>query len=72
MIRMRIRGDGGDVHDKGSPRGRLTKARNKVVGKLLALLTDMRRHMAFVPFEPIIGGKFPVAAYQGMIAEVQQ
>lgn len=69
---MRIRDDGGRPEDKESPRAQLNKARNKVTLKLLAMLTEMRQHSSFVPFEPTLGGKFPRETYDSMIVKVQQ
>ena len=69
---MRLKGDEDDPEDKGSPGRRLDKAREKILRKELALLTQLRQHSASTAFEPTFGGKFPKQQYDRIIQEVQK
>lgn len=71
-IRMRLTGTGGDPNEKGSPGRKLEKAREKILGKQLGLIAELRQHAAFVPFEFSFGGKFPRDTYNRIILTVQQ
>lgn len=69
---MRISRTGGDPNDKTSPAAKLLKARNKVVGKIIGLLSQVRQHADVVPLELTIGGRFPREKYDQMIQTTQQ
>lgn len=64
-IQTRVRGTGGKQNKKGSHAYYLDKARIKVLGKILALLTNMQTNSAFAKFQFSIGGRFPREEYEG-------
>ena len=69
---MRILNSGGDPKDKKSPARKLEKARGKVLVKILGMLTQLRLHADFIPFEMTLGGRFPKNTYDKMILKTQQ
>jgi len=70
-IGTRIQGIEGDLTSKASPGRKLSKARNKVYAKQMALLGGLRQHSTFTAWEPIFGGKFPKTTYNAIIDEVK-
>jgi hypothetical protein len=46
--------------------------RRKVLSKEIALLVRMRKNLAFLDFEPRLGGEFPKLLYQSILDEVQK
>ena len=69
---MRLSNTGGDPEDKKSPGQQLEKVRLKLLGKQVALLSQLRQHSAFIPFEFSFGGKFPKETYDRLILTVHQ
>jgi hypothetical protein len=51
---------------------KLEKMRRKVLSKEIALLVTMRKNLAFLAFEPRLGGEFPKQLYQSIVDEVQK
>jgi hypothetical protein len=51
---------------------KLEKMRRKVLSKEIALLATMRKNLAFLAFEPRLGGEFPKELYQSIVDEVQK
>ncbi|KAH6664130.1 hypothetical protein B0J14DRAFT_494024 [Halenospora varia] len=50
---------------------KLDKVRHKVLVKQIALLNSMRQNLAFMAFEPRLGGDFPKEIYSKLIDEAQ-
>jgi hypothetical protein len=46
--------------------------RRKVLAKEIALLVTMRKNLAFLAFEPRLGGGFPKLLYTSIVDEVQK
>ena len=69
-IRTRLDSSGGDPNDKNSPHALLERARTRLLGKLLALNTELQGHLSFVPLEFTFGGKFPLDEYKGLVKSV--
>ena len=72
MVNMRLQGTGGDIKDKTSPAARLEKARNRLVGKLLTMLSQLQQHSSFVSYELSLGGRFPKEQYDSMIHQARK
>ena len=72
MLNMRLQGVGGDLKDKTSPAARLEKVRNKLVGKQLAMLSQLQQHSSYIPWELSLGGKFPKKHYDSMIHQARK
>ncbi|KAK4546297.1 hypothetical protein LTR36_001974 [Oleoguttula mirabilis] len=70
-VRIRLRGGEGDMSSKDSPGYKLDKARTKVFSKCSMLLAGLRAQAEFVKFDIPVGGKFPRARYQKIIALAQ-
>jgi hypothetical protein len=62
----------GDMSLRSSPGWKLEKLRLKVLGKQLALLNSMKQNLAFMAWEPALGGDFPKKTYKAIIDEVQK
>jgi hypothetical protein len=62
----------GDMSLRSSPGQKLENLRLKVLGKQLALLNSMRQNLAFMAWEPTLGGDFPKKTYKAIIDEVQK
>ena len=71
-VSIRIKGIGGDLTSKDSPGRTLEKARSKSHANQLALISSLKEHLMFIPWEPTLGGKFPKAAYQNTVTNVEQ
>ncbi|KAI1333575.1 hypothetical protein F5Y15DRAFT_430813 [Xylariaceae sp. FL0016] len=67
-LRARIADTGGDPAVKGTPAHRLAKHRRVLFGKLYLLLPALKQHADFQRWEPTVGGPFPRAVYQDIIA----
>ncbi|KAH7134539.1 hypothetical protein B0J13DRAFT_641034, partial [Dactylonectria estremocensis] len=50
-----------------SPAYHLLKARRKIFGKVMRLMSSIESHVAWQRWEPTIGGRFPVQTYQEII-----
>ncbi|KAK3680304.1 hypothetical protein LTR78_000682 [Recurvomyces mirabilis] len=70
-VRARVRGCEADFTSKDGPGYKLDKARYKVFSKCTALLGGLQAQSAFVKFDLPIGGKFPHARYQSIIAQMR-
>lgn len=57
--------------DKASPMARLDKARQKVFGKCIVMLSRLREQSNFTKFELTIGGRFPKETYDEVIQSMQ-
>ncbi len=57
---------------RSSPGRKLERLRLKVLGKQLALLNSMKQNLAFMAWEPFLGGDFPKKTYNAIIDEVQK
>ena len=71
-VDLRLSDEGGDANLASSPRRRLEKLMSKFLEKEIALLNSMRQNLAFVPWEPKVGGDFPVEIYTALVEEVQK
>lgn len=69
---LRIRGAEGNLKDKKSPGRRVEKVRTRMFVKELVLLQGMEKHIQFIAWEPIFGGKFPLASYNMLIRHTQK
>lgn len=56
-----------DIESETSPGYRLLKARRKIFGKVMRLMSSMESRVVWQRWEPAIGGRFPVETYQEMI-----
>ncbi|EXK77930.1 hypothetical protein FOQG_17379 [Fusarium oxysporum f. sp. raphani 54005] len=57
----------GDIESETPPVYPLLKARRKIFGKVLRLMSSMECHLVWQRWEPTIGGRFPVETYQEII-----
>ena len=64
-------GDISSEEVKGTPLFKLAKARRKVFGKMIAMLSKLREHSSFTKWEIQFGGKFPKETYDELIDKVQ-
>lgn len=55
----------------GSPIDKLNKARQKVFGKVLLMLTRLREHQNYTKYEIPFGGRFPKETYGDMIESIR-
>lgn len=69
-VELWVAGAPGDPHDKSSPGRRLEKARNRIYGKQMRMLSAIREHSSFLAWEPTIGGKFPLKYYNNIVTEM--
>lgn len=60
----------GDQDGDGSHERRLEKLRRKALEKEIVLLNGMRQNLAFLPWEPRVGGDFPTEIYGRLVEEV--
>ncbi|KAH8694352.1 hypothetical protein BGZ61DRAFT_493928 [Ilyonectria robusta] len=54
----------GDMESETPPIYPLLKARRKILGKVLRLMSSIESHIVWQRWEPTIGGRFPVETYQ--------
>jgi hypothetical protein len=71
-VDQRLHEQEGDTSLKSSPGRRLEKIRLGVLAKEIVLLNSMRQNLAFMAFEPRLGGDFPKKTYEALISEVQK
>ncbi len=62
----------GDLSLVSSPRRRLSKLRRQILAKQIVLVNSMRQNLAFLSWEPRLGGDFPKKSYQSIIDELQK
>ncbi|EME47794.1 hypothetical protein DOTSEDRAFT_69660 [Dothistroma septosporum NZE10] len=70
-VRLRLRGEMGDMALKDSPGRRLDKARNKLFGKANLTIQGLQSQSAFLKFDIPVGGKFPREQYQAIVTQLQ-
>ncbi|KAK4631867.1 hypothetical protein CLAFUW4_02908 [Fulvia fulva] len=70
-VRLRLRGEMGNMALEDSPGRRLDKARNKLFGKANLAIQGLRAQSAFLKFDIPIGGKFPRKQYQAIVNQLQ-
>ena len=70
-VRVRIRGDPMVLNGTGGPYQQLEKSRVKVFTKSMLLLQGLRTNSAFLKYDVPIGGRFPKATYDRLIARIQ-
>ncbi|KAG4438513.1 hypothetical protein IFR05_005987 [Cadophora sp. M221] len=70
-VDLRLSDEGGDASLPSSPLRRLEKLTRKFLEKEVVLLNSMRQNLAFVPWEPKVGGDFPTKIYTALVEEVQ-
>ena len=58
-------------NQKGTPMWKLAKARRKVFGKMIVMISKLREHSNFTKWEPTFGGKFPKETYDELINSLQ-
>jgi hypothetical protein len=71
-VDQRLRDKEGNMGVSSSPGHKLQKMRQKVLQKELAILNSMRQNLAFMAWEPSLGGDFPKETYRTIINEVQK
>lgn len=71
-VDQRLRDKEGNVSLKSSPGRKLEKARRNVLNQEIALLASMRQNLAFIAWEPSLGGEFPKETYKSIVEEVQK
>ena len=67
-LKLRLSGDLGDSTSKTSPGRRLDKSRHNIYAKCNVLLSSLRSQSEFIKYDIPIGGKFPAAQYQRIVA----
>lgn len=70
-VGSRVRGDEGDPNDKSSPGRRLEKVRLDVYAKQIQLHQNLKVNSGFHTWSISVGGKFPIALYDALIAELE-
>ncbi|GKZ36706.1 hypothetical protein AbraIFM66950_007881 [Aspergillus brasiliensis] len=68
---LRLRDIAGYPRDKKSLGTVLEKALARLLAKEVVLLQGMKQHLAFVTWEPALGGKFPRDAYEKLAEKAQ-
>ncbi|KAK4955886.1 hypothetical protein LTR10_006825 [Elasticomyces elasticus] len=71
-VRARVMGTDGNAKIKGSHAQHLEKARESVFSKSLLLLNNMKTNAGFSRFQLRVGGQFPKAEYEGLIASCER
>lgn len=71
-VDLRLSDEGGDASVASSPLRRLEKMMREFLEKEVVLLNSMRQNLAFVPWEPKVGGDFPTKIYTVLVEEVQK
>lgn len=66
-MQSQLEGTAGDIESGTSPAYHLLKARRKIFGKVMRLMSSIESHVAWQRWEPTIGGRFPVQTYQEII-----
>ncbi|RMZ88575.1 hypothetical protein DV736_g4207, partial [Chaetothyriales sp. CBS 134916] len=56
---------------RGKPLFKLAKARHKVFGKVVTMLTSLRENSEYSKWEPTFGGRFPLETYTELIDSAQ-
>ncbi|KAF4333248.1 major facilitator superfamily transporter [Fusarium beomiforme] len=63
-MQSHIEGTAGDIASETSPAYLLLKARRKIFGKVMRLMSSIESHIVWQRWEPDLGGRFPVETYQ--------
>ncbi|KAL2818696.1 hypothetical protein BJX63DRAFT_383800 [Aspergillus granulosus] len=71
-IELWMNGELGNVQDAQSASRKLEKMRHAIFKEEMMLLNALRMLSHFSKFEPPVGGKFPTADYDDIIAEIQR
>ncbi|KAL3457126.1 MFS transporter [Aspergillus heterothallicus] len=71
-IELWMNGELGNIQDSRSASRRLERARHAIFREEMVLLNSLRTLSHFSRFEPPVGGRFPKAAYDNIIAEIQR
>ncbi|KAI7760873.1 hypothetical protein LZL87_008085 [Fusarium oxysporum] len=66
-VQSQLEGTGGDIESESSPAYHLLKARRKIFGKVMRLMSSIESHIMWQRWEPNLGGRFPVETYQEII-----
>ncbi|KAF4431001.1 MFS transporter [Fusarium austroafricanum] len=66
-VQSQLEGTAGDVESEVSPAYHLLKARRKIFGKVMRLMSSIESHIMWQRWEPNLGGRFPVEKYQEII-----
>ncbi|EXA33878.1 hypothetical protein FOVG_15173 [Fusarium oxysporum f. sp. pisi HDV247] len=66
-VQSQLEGTAGDIDSETSPAYHLSKARRKIFGKVMRLMSSIESHIMWQRWEPNLGGRFPVETYQEII-----
>ncbi|KAL9572257.1 hypothetical protein ACKAV7_003608 [Fusarium commune] len=66
-VQSQLEGTAGDIESESSPAYHLLKARRKIFGKVMRLMSSIESHIMWQRWEPNLGGRFPVETYQEII-----
>ncbi|KAK2678669.1 hypothetical protein RAB80_007409 [Fusarium oxysporum f. sp. vasinfectum] len=66
-VQSQLEGTAGDIDSETSPAYHLSKARRKIFGKAMRLMSSIESHIMWQRWEPNLGGRFPVETYQEII-----
>ncbi|WAO97085.1 ArAE-2-N domain-containing protein [Fusarium falciforme] len=66
-MQSQLEGTAGDIESETSPAYHLLKARRKIFGKVMRLMSSIESHVVWQRWEPNLGGRFPVETYQEII-----
>jgi hypothetical protein len=66
-VQSQREGTAGDIESETSPAYHLLKARRKIFGKVMRLMSSIESHIMWQRWEPNLGGRFPVETYQEII-----
>ncbi|KAF5716280.1 major facilitator superfamily transporter [Fusarium mundagurra] len=64
---LQLEGTAVDIESEISPAYHLLKARRKIFGKIMRLMSSIESHIMWQRWEPNLGGRFPVETYQEII-----
>ncbi|KAF5254405.1 hypothetical protein FOXYS1_14397 [Fusarium oxysporum] len=66
-VQSQLEGTAGDIDSETSPAYHLSKARRKIFGKVMRLMSSIESHIMWQRWEPNLGGRFPIETYQEII-----
>ncbi|RFU27990.1 Catechol 1,2-dioxygenase, partial [Scytalidium lignicola] len=69
-IKVRLRGNEGDMNDKQSPGRLLLHARKAMFNKILVLSFLTKHNVYLQKYEPGLGGRFPVAIFEDVLSQL--